>query len=417
MMQTIPTRALAGAAILLLHAAGAAAQGATVRLPEADRPLAGQAAQVFAIGTAEGAEHETFGEATSLAFDAADNLYVLDRMNARVMVYDRTGRFVRRIGGKGRGPGELAAPMQLAVAGDGNVVVSDFARPGYALFRTDGTFIRNVLTPAWWPAGLNTPLSWHPSGGVVGAFVPAPAAELNPNEPPEQRNATPVLFIPFGGGEPRRVFNVAARERTTQSQEGGRGGTMSIVRSTAAPVFAPRVLTGVLPGGHVAMSFTTGYTVRVVDMSGQTLRYIQRPMRPRATTQADRERWLAVQRERIARGEGGVFIAAPGRSVSRERIRAGQEARLAEVVFADTIAAIQGLLVAPSGKMWIERTPRDIGGDGPIDLVTPEGEYLGTISDTPLPHALSRGGLAAYLERDDDGVSRVVVRRLPPAWR
>jgi hypothetical protein len=401
MMKIVMRTAAPLLAAAVLTAGGTSAQGRVVQLPERDRVLPGQPAQVFAIGKAEGAEHEMFGEATAAAFDAADNLYVLDRMNARVMVYDRTGRFLRQIGRKGQGPGELTAPMQLGVAADGSVVVSDVARPGYALFRPDGTFNRNVLTPAWWPAGFRTPLSLHPSGGVVGAFMPAPAAELNPNEPPEQRNATPVMFIPFAGGEPRRVFNVPARARTTQSQQDGRGGASTIVRSTAAPVFSPRVHTGVLPSGQVAMSFTTGYTVRVVDMNGQTLRYIQRPIRPRATTRGDRERWLATQRERIARGEGGVTITAPGRTISSERIR----------------AAVQGLMVAPTGKMWIERTPPEIGGNGPIDLVTPEGQYLGTITGTPLPDALSRGGLAAYLERDDDGVPRVVVRRLPQAWR
>src|SRR5688500_10460579 len=104
---------LLAAALLALDAGGAWAQGRIVRLPQADRPLAGTATQVFAIGRAEGAEHEMFGEVSGVLFDANDNLYVLDRQAKRVMVYDRTGRVLRQIGREGQGPGELIQPMHL----------------------------------------------------------------------------------------------------------------------------------------------------------------------------------------------------------------------------------------------------------------------------------------------------------------
>jgi hypothetical protein len=93
------------------------------------------------------------------------------------------------------------------------------------------------------------------------------------------------------------------------------------------------------------------------------------------------------------------------------------ERMLAEMEFADTTPALRGLRVAPSGKLWVERTGPVVGESGPIDLVTPEGQYLGTITGSALPDAISRSGLAAYIERDDDGVERVVVRRLPEGWR
>lgn len=62
-------------------------------------------------------------------------------------------------------------------------------------------------------------------------------------------------------------------------------------------------------------------------------------------------------------------------------------------------------------------TGRIVGEPGPIDLVTPEGNYLGTITGSRLPDAISRGGLAAYIERDENDVERVIVRRLPESWR
>jgi hypothetical protein len=93
------------------------------------------------------------------------------------------------------------------------------------------------------------------------------------------------------------------------------------------------------------------------------------------------------------------------------------EQRLAEMQFADTIPALQGLLVAPSGKLLVERTGAEVGEPGPVDVVTPEGQYLGTFTGIGLPDAISSGGLAAFIDYDEDQVGRVIVRRLPPTWR
>ncbi len=403
------------AALLALGAADAAAQGAIVRLPERDRPLAGTPAQVFAIGRAEGAEHEMFGEIAGVAFDASDNLYVLDRKGFRVMVYDRNGRYLRQIGTEGEGPGELIAPMQLAVAGDGTVIVSDLGRPGYALFRPDGTFLRNVSVNGWMP-NPGTPVGWHPRGGIVAAYR-QPFGPPRPGSSTQTQNVVPLLFQPVGGGEPTRIYDIPQTTRVEQQSSGP--GQVNI-RMRPPPAFSPAVLYDVIPTGQMALSFTSGYTVRIVDTSGQTLRYLQRPVRPRLTTEADRRRAREDRREamasgrgmvRIQRGGGGGGGPAPGRSPQEmERI-------LGEMEFADTIPALRGLRAAPSGKLWIERTGPVVGEPGPIDLVTPEGQYLGTITGSPMPNAFSRSGLAAYVERDEDDVERVVVRRLPANWR
>lgn len=397
-----------------LMTASAAAQGRVVQLPERDHVLSGTAPQVYAIGAAEGAEHEMFGEIAGVAFDASDNLYVLDRSNARVMVYGPTGRFIRQIGRKGQGPGELTVPMQLAIADDGTVVVMDLARPAYSLFRPDGTFIRNVAMEGLFPS-LGSPLAWHPRGGVVGTFRPAPTA--NPRTGTHTDNTVPLTFHPFDGGNPVRLYQIP-QQSTTRSSSNAPGQVQ--VRTVAPPTFSPAVLFGVLPGGQMALSFTSGYTVRILDANGQTVRYLQRPMPVRRTTERDRERARAERRERMQSGRGRVVITTGGGGGGSPRgapSGAELERMLGEMRFTDTIPALRGLRVAPSGKLWVERTPPFGAEDGPVDLLTAAGQYLGTISGLGLPAAISRGGLAAFTVVDDLGVDRVVVRRLPQPWR
>ncbi|HEX8319798.1 MAG TPA: 6-bladed beta-propeller [Longimicrobium sp.] len=409
-MRTTAAPLLAAA---LMAASAAAAQGRVVQLPRQDRVLSGTAPQVYAIGAAEGAEHEIFGEIAGVAFDASDNLYVLDRPNARVMVYGPNGRFIRQIGRKGQGPGELTVPMQLAITGDGTVVVMDMARPAYSLFRPDGTFIRNVAVEGLMPA-MNTPMAWHPRGGVVSTFRAAPTA--NPRTGTHTQNIVPLTFYPFGGGNPVSLYQIP-QQWTTQSSSSSPG--QMVIRVSPPPTFSPAVLFGVLPGGQMALSFTSGYTVRILDANGQTVRYLQRPMPVRRTTERDRERARAERREMVESGRGRITINRGGGSGPPPRAPRlpGLEQQLAEMRFADTIPALKGLRVAPSGKLWVERTPAFGAEDGPVDLLTAEGQYLGTITGLGLPAAISRGGLVAFTEVDDLGVDRVVVRRLPQPWR
>lgn len=409
---------LLAAALLALPAGGARAQGPIVRLPAQDRVLAGTAPQVFALGKAEGAEHEMFGEISSVAFDAQENLYVLDRQAKRVMVYDRAGRFLRQIAKEGQGPGELIQPLQMVFAADGTLVVSDAGRFGYSVFRTDGTFVRNVTAEGLMPGG-RTALSWHPRGGVVGTFLEAPG--LGSGGPPRISNAAPLMLIPFGGGQPSRIFAVPSADRVSQSSTPGAGGRVEVnVVRRPPPAFTPSTLYGVLPDGNVALSFTSGYTVRVVDLNGQTLRYLQRPVRTRLTAERDREQAREAFREQMASGRGRITISiggGGGRAPRGAPNAAEIQRRLGEMEFMDTIPALQGLRVSPSGKLLVERTGMNVGDPGPVDVVTPEGQYLGTFTGVGLPDAISRGGLAAYIEYDDDGVGRVIVRRLPAGWR
>jgi hypothetical protein len=394
-----------------LLSADAAAQDRVVRLPERDRPLAGTPAQVFAVGRAEGAAHETFGIVAGVAFDASDNLYVLDRQASRVMVYDRAGRFVRQIGTQGEGPGELMVPVQLTIGGDGTVIVSDAGRRGYSLFRPDGTFIRNVIVEDFMP-GFTGGIGWHPRGGVVAAY----REPARPGSGVQTQNTMPLLFQPLAGGAPTRLYNIPQAIRIDQQSSGPNQVQM---RVSPPPAFSPAVLFGVIPNGQIALSFTSGYTVRILDASGTTVRYLQRPVRARLTTDADRERAREQRREAIRSGRGMIRIQSGGGGGRPEPGRSPQEMErtLSEMQFADTIPALRGLRVAPSGKLWVERTGPVVGEAGPIDLVTPEGQYLGTITGSALPDAISRSGLAAYIERDENDVERVVVRRLPEGWR
>jgi uncharacterized protein (TIGR03382 family) len=109
----------------------------------------------------------TFGQASGqfrLPFSAVVGgnyrIYIVDYYNNRVLVFDPSGKFIRKIGKKGGGPGEFMAPTAMTINSDGNIVVNDIGRGGYSIFKTDGTFVKNVLIEG--------------AGGIVVNIVPTP---------------------------------------------------------------------------------------------------------------------------------------------------------------------------------------------------------------------------------------------------
>ncbi|WP_420615151.1 hypothetical protein [Candidatus Palauibacter sp.] len=71
------------------------------------------------------------------------------------------------------------------------------------------------------------------------------------------------------------------------------------------------------------------------------------------------------------------------------------------------------------GGIWVQRRGEHPESGGPIDVLTPEGEYIGTYvaHATKTPDAFGPEGFAAFIELDDFEVASVVVRRLPTAVR
>lgn len=68
--------------------------------------------------------------------DAAGNLYVADMLRSVVMVFDANFEFVHEFGYRGKAPGALAGPDEIAL-GDGQLFVVNNARLGVSVFKVE----------------------------------------------------------------------------------------------------------------------------------------------------------------------------------------------------------------------------------------------------------------------------------------
>jgi hypothetical protein len=97
-----------------------------------------------------------------------------------------------------------------------------------------------------------------------------------------------------------------------------------------------------------------------------------------------------------------------------DEIQRMMEEQIKAMEFAEVIPVVSRLGVDWSGRVWLERTGERVGEAGPVDLFSADGRYLGSLAagTTAMPDAFGPEGLAAFIERDELDVPRVVVRRL-----
>jgi len=90
-------------------------------------------------------DNDYFEKPSDIEVDGASSLiYVVDAGSCRVLVFDGTGKFLRAVGRKGQGPGDLATPTGLGLTGDGGFAVADRDNNRIQFFGRDGTFARSI---------------------------------------------------------------------------------------------------------------------------------------------------------------------------------------------------------------------------------------------------------------------------------
>jgi DNA-binding beta-propeller fold protein YncE len=92
------------------------------------------------------AEAGRFRQVTDIAWDKAGNGYISDGyINSRVAKVDKYGKWLMSWGGPGDGPGQMNTPHSIAVDAKGLVYVADRGNGRIQVFDGNGTFIRQIV--------------------------------------------------------------------------------------------------------------------------------------------------------------------------------------------------------------------------------------------------------------------------------
>ncbi len=99
---------------------------------------------------------DTFNDPTSMVTGKNGDIFVSDGHNARgpvarIVKFDKTGKFIKVISHKGSGPGELSEPHSITIDKEGRLLVADRGNVRVSIFDQEGNFIA-----AWKQFGIPT---------------------------------------------------------------------------------------------------------------------------------------------------------------------------------------------------------------------------------------------------------------------
>ena len=386
-----------------------------IDLPAEERWLDPEFEDVYRLGTLAGADWEQFGNVADIGFDGAGNLYVFDIQAQRIVVAGPAGEFVREFGREGEGPGEFEEAHGLAVMRDGRAIVSDSRRLVFNIFQANGRVERTVrMDSTQMLVRLGTFVAQSGADAIIA--VPSASDELLPRgccELPPPASSHAIERIELWGEEVEadtmaegwlpeidsRNAMAAARRVPEISR------VLSVLPSIFPELhraFRPGFHWGVLPDGSVAFADSSTYTVRIATGESGVVRLLRRPIQPEVVTdrlmRSEKSRRLAELQAK----------AEPGEDLRDER------ERIDNLEFHPVVPVIRGLATKWDGDIWVLRRGEDPLSDGPIDVITADGRYLGSYPAgvTRIPDAFGPDGLVAFIERNELDVQTVVVRRL-----
>ncbi len=377
-----------------------------VTLPAEDGLLEADFEEVYRVGTVAGEDWETFGNVRDLAFDRVGNLYVVDTQGARIVVVNPEGGFVRQLGGVGQGPGEFdqhnTTSIPIAVLSDGRVAAFN---QRFTVFGPDGEFERTVRLRE-------------------GAMIFMPRLDLDRRGGVLATGEVRIIDIAMlrgraDGTVPQPEHRHVVRMDLTDDEAALDTVAYAWLPPGEATGFIPPLSAGALPGGGVAYTDSSAYAIKVAGADGTLERVLTRPFVPEPVTDRIRE----DERERRLKGLEGDPLGA-GRSggergAMMSTMADAMRSQAESMEFYPEIPVVRRLRTSWEGYIWVQRRGDEPVSDGPIDVLTPDGRYLGTFSadEVSMPGAFGPDGLAAFVEVDELGVQTVVVKRLPEGIR
>jgi hypothetical protein len=144
-----------------------------------------------------------FRQPTDVAWDSQGNIYISDGyVNSRVAKYDKNGDWVKSWGEPGTGPGQFHLPHSIAIDRNDNIYVGDRSNHRVQVFDTEGKFLRMFSVDVPPVPGTHAVYGPTPTGARLTEVTGAPNSLCITSGPNQ------VLFL----GEstfPGRIFKLS----------------------------------------------------------------------------------------------------------------------------------------------------------------------------------------------------------------
>ena len=315
------------------------------------------------IGTAEGEpEYELAG--VSGVIRLGDGRVAVANMQANeIRFYDRTGKFIKKVGRRGEGPGEFSQLMALHRMNGDSIIAND-SRGRYEVFSDQGDYVREFRFSN--DRTVN-PMAWFANGMAI----------VGNTRIVDQRDRLGTwidsIEIALFDARGNKVRTVGTFKFLLQ-------GKRAEVPYSQPMTFGPRAVVAAF-GGKFYYNFTDDYEIDVFSADGSLQRRIRRAWTP-----------IKVSKEDLDNYRFGFVNAPDERGGTSDSWKAFREKRYGETMFAETFPAHGSMRVDRVGNLWVQENRRPAreaqpsrfydAGSTPIEwsVFNPDGRWLGQVT-------------------------------------
>lgn len=280
------------------------------------------------VGRAAGEDPYLFARIGAASLLPAGELLVAETRAVELRVFDSTGRFVRRLGRKGSGPGEFQAMSWVGVDPAGVASVFDASTRRLTRLAATGEVERVTSLPG---AGGGTVAGVFRDGSLLMRRFPNLSEDLSQVPTGLVRDSLELMVVAADGSGETPIARVPGPENVRAV---GR-----VVSQDQAP-FGRRT---VIAAGDSTFFVATqdSYEIRSYHQTGGLRSILRRRVPPRRVDDAARARWRQQHAERLER--------LKGRPVPPEVTQVAEYDRLPEA-----FPALGELALDRSGRLWVE---------------------------------------------------------------
>lgn len=315
----------------------------------------------LSIGRAEGQEEYMFLGISSIDVDEKENIYVADSVSAHIRVFDRHGQYIRTIGRKGQGPGEMQMPYYVQITSKNELLVQDFGARRLLYYALNGNFLRQSVSGR---TGFPLLIKMDSFGNFIGIVTLAPP--------------------PLGG----KIFQKYDPDinviKTIAEEKQGKKGIFDIGKTSC--------YCDISPSDNIIWGDSKEYVLQILNPQGVQIKRILKDPNPLRFTEKDKE----MYEHRYA-----------------EPIQAGYELKLPS-----HFPAFKDIFVDEKERIFVQ-TYQHLEGEENLfyhEVFDPEGKYIARV---PVPANLNRNSVwktNRLYTIDEDAAGLPVVKRYQISW-
>jgi hypothetical protein len=314
----------------------------------------------LALGGGNAQGEAVFSSARNIAVDNVGNIYVGDIKQSCVKVFDKAGAYIRTIGRRGQGPGELGLVDSITINQDRQeLVVGDIGK--LVVFDLQGRLIKNIVTKGYLSSGF--------ADGLGNVYLRIDDLR-----------------------EKRAIYRIFGPDMTTVLADAA-----TIPQPSDLNIYSPRAYWILDPQGRLVFGYPKTYEISLYDEHFKAVKKIRREYIPAKVTDEDREVYL--KRSNPPGVTGPPRYPCPS-----------------------VHAAFRSLFRDDHGRLIVQTWERTPDGKRDIhDVYDAEGRFFGRFALNAHPDPINptptilKGGKLYTVEADEEGFE--VVKRYSVAWK